>query len=97
MRDTQLKSMGVDTSSKDSAIKSLINLWDTVLENGVKGIQSVGVNISMDKVPQKAKEDPYVFFKFFENRFHKKADTWKKKMYRVGALILQENNEGTLQ
>lgn len=97
MRDTQLKSMGVDTSSKDSAIKSLINLWDTVLENGVKGIQSVGVDISMDKVPQKAKEDPYVFFKFFEKRFHKKAETWKKKMYRVGALILQENNEGTLQ
>ena len=97
MRDTHFKSMGVDTSSKDSAIKSLINLWDTVLEMGVKGIQSVGVDISMDKVPQKAKEDPYVFFKFFEKRFHKKAETWKKKMYRIGALILQENNEGTLQ
>jgi serine/threonine protein kinase len=36
--------------------------------------------------------DEEVAFKFFENRFHKKAETWRKKMYRVGALILQENS-----
>jgi len=91
MKQMEYKSMGVDISSKDSAIKSLINLWDTLLEMGVEGIKSLGVDISMAKVPQKAKEDPYVFFKFFEKRFHKKAESWKKKMYRIGSLILQEN------
>ena len=33
-----------------------------------------------------------MFFKFFEDRFHKKAETWKRKMYKIGALILQEKN-----
>ena len=91
MEKMRYKSMGVDVSSKDATIKSLINLWDIILGMGVDQIQSLGVNISMSKVPQKAKEDPYVFFKFFEKRFHKKAQVWKKKMYRIGSLILQEN------
>jgi hypothetical protein len=51
----------------------------------------------MEKVPQKAKEDPYMFFKFFEDRFHKKAENWKRKMYKIGALILQEKNNTPLQ
>jgi hypothetical protein len=89
--------LGVDTSSKEEAIKSLIDLWDNILSVGVRAMGNMGANITMDNVPQKAKEDPYVFFKFFENRFHKKAETWKKKMYRIGALILQEKNDSTLQ
>lgn len=92
MKKAQYKSMGVDISSKDATIKSLINLWDVILEMGVSQIQSLGVDITMAKVPQKAKEDPYIFFKFFEKRFHKRAQVWKKKMYRIGSLILQEND-----
>lgn len=94
---SRLKAMGVDTSSDEKAIKSLINLWDQILSMGVDAIQDMGVNITMDKVPQKAKEDPYVFFKFFEDRFHKKAETWKRKMYKVGALVLQEKGNNSLQ
>jgi hypothetical protein len=97
MKQMKYKAMGVDVSSKEEAIKSLINLWDTVLQMGVTNMQSMGVDISMSKVPQKAKEDPYVFFKFFEKRFHKKADIWKRKMFRIGSLISQEKEENTLQ
>ena len=90
-KDSHYKSLGVDTSSDDNTIKSLINLWDQILEMGVGAINKMGVNLTMSKVPQKAKEDPYLFFKFFEDRFHKKAETWKRKMYRIGSLLLQEN------
>lgn len=97
MNDMKLKQMGVDTSSNKKALKSLINLWDLILEKGVEAMSNMGADIKMSKVPQKAKEDPYVFFKFFEDRFHKKAEKWKKKMFKVGALILQEKSEGSLQ
>jgi hypothetical protein len=96
-KDSHYKSMGVDISSKEEAIKSLINLWDEILTMGVGAMNKMGTNLTMDKVPQKAKEDPYVFFKFFENRFHKKAETWKRKMYKVGSLILQEKGDSSLQ
>lgn len=96
-KDSHYKSLGVDIESKEATIKSLINLWDQILSVGVKAMGNIGVNITMEKVPQKAKEDPYMFFKFFEDRFHKKAETWKRKMYKIGALILQEKNNITLQ
>ena len=41
----------------------------------------------MELVPQSAMKDPYVFFKFFEKRFHKKAERFKRKMYRVASLL----------
>lgn len=96
-KDSHYKSLGVDIESKEATIKSLINLWDQILSVGVKAMGNIGVNITMEKVPQKAKEDPYMFFKFFEGRFHKKAETWKRKMYKIGALILQEKNNIPLQ
>ena len=88
--------MGVDIGSKEATIKSLINLWDQILSVGVQAMGNMGVNITMEKVPQKAKEDPYMFFKFFEDRFHKKAENWKRKLYRIGSLLIQ-NDEKTLQ
>jgi len=96
-KDSHYKSMGVDVGSDEKAIKSLINLWDEVLSKGVEAMNKMGVNLTMEKVPKKAKEDPYVFFKFFEDRFHKKAETWKRKMYKVGSLILQEKDDTSLQ
>ncbi len=97
MNGSNLESMGVDTSSDENAIKSLIELWDGILSMGVKAMKNMGANITMDKVPQKAKEDPYIFFKFFEDRFHRKAENWKRKMYKVGSLILQEKEDSSLQ
>jgi hypothetical protein len=97
MNNMRLKQMGVETDSSEKALKSLINLWDIILEKGVEAMSSMGADIKMSNVPQKAKEDPYVFFKFFEDRFHKKAEKWRRKMYKVGSLILQEKSVGSLQ
>jgi hypothetical protein len=84
---------GFDPRNEDKALKSLIGLWDKTLDVGNKGMESLGVGITMDNVPKSAKENPLKFFKFFENRFHKKAEKWKKKLYRVGSLLLQEKEE----
>lgn len=93
MQKANLTSKGVNPSSEDEALKSLIDLWDKTLDVGNKGMESLGVGITMDKVPKSAKESPLKFFKFFEKRFHKKADKWKRKLYKIGSLILQEKNE----
>lgn len=88
-----LKARGVNISSEEEALKSLINMWDVMLKAGNEQLkQNVGIDFNMLPVPQKAKEDPYLFFKFFEDRFHKKAEKWKRKLYRVGSLLTQENN-----
>jgi hypothetical protein len=46
----------------------------------------------MEMVPQKAKENPVHFFKFFEKRFHRKADGLKRKLSKVLSLIVDEGN-----
>lgn len=51
------------------------------------------MDVNMEKVPQSVKKDPIKFFKFFEKRFHKKAEKWKRKLYRIGALLLQDKEE----
>ena len=86
-----------NVSSEEETMKSLILLWDVILSRGLEFIeQDKGIKITMDDVPKKAKEDPYVFFKFFEKRFHKKAETFKRKLYRLASLVIQ-NEEDTLQ
>lgn len=85
-----LQKRGVNVSSKEDALKSLINIWDSLLQAGNQQIKSnTGIDFNMLPVPPKAKEDPYLFFKFFEDRFHKKAEKWKRKLYRVGSLLIQ--------
>tara|TARA_R110000868_G_scaffold160334_1_gene389769 strand:- start:1375 stop:3216 length:1842 start_codon:yes stop_codon:yes gene_type:complete len=88
-----LERNGVNQESEEEALKSLIDLWDKTLDVGNKGMKSLGVGVTMDNVPKSAKENPLKFFKFFEKRFHKKAEKWKKKLYRVGSLLLQEKEE----
>ena len=88
-----LISKGFDPRSEDKALKSLINIWDKTLDIGNKGMSEMGIGITMDNVPKSVKESPLKFFKFFEKRFHKKADKWKRKLYRVGSLLLQEKGE----
>jgi hypothetical protein len=94
---TKLKNRGIDISSEENAIKSLINMWDTMLRMAGEHIKNeTGVDFNMLPVPESAKKDPYLFFKFFEKRFHKKAKTWKKKLYRLASLLIQDG-ENTLQ
>lgn len=93
MNKANLASKGVDTRSKERALKSLVDLWDQALQIGNKGLKQMGIDVNMEKVPQNVKKDPIKFFKFFEKRFHKKAEKWKRKLYRVGALLLQEKEE----
>ena len=93
MQKVDLASKGVDPRSEEDALKSLIGLWDKTLDIGNVGMKQMGMDITMDNVPKSAKESPLKFFKFFEKRFHKKADKWKRKLYRVGSLLLQEKGE----
>ena len=81
----------IDTSSEEAAIKSLIKLWDEILTAGNEIIkQQHGIDFNMLPVPNSAKKDPYQFFKFFEKRFHKKAKNWKRKLYRISSLLVQD-------
>ena len=93
MNKANLASKGVDTRSKERTLKSLVDLWDEALVIGNKGLKQMGMNVDMEKVPPNVKKDPIKFFKFFEKRFHKKAEKWKRKLYRIGALLLQDKEE----
>lgn len=87
----KLKHRGVNVESNEAALKSLINMWDNLLQMGSQQIKNdTGIDFNMLPVPEKAKQDPYLFFKFFEDRFKKKAEKWKRKIYRVGSLLIQD-------
>jgi hypothetical protein len=79
-------------SSGDEIMINLIDRWDRLIQNGQEQIRELGVDIPfMDKVPQKAKENPIEFFKFFEKRFHTKAEDLKRKLTKIVSLVTQEN------
>ncbi len=88
-----LAKQGINVKSEEEALKSLIDLWDKMLDIGNQALEKSDIDITMDNVPKSAKETPMKFFKFFEKRFHKKAEKWKRKLYRIGALLLQEKEE----
>lgn len=92
-KKVMLQKQKIDVKNEESALKSMIDLWDNMLDIGNKLMKQQNIGITMDSVPQSAKEDPMKFFKFFEKRFHKKAEKWKRKLYRIGSLILQEKKE----
>lgn len=75
-------------------MKHLIDGWNYVLQYLNRELTKNGIYKGklMDLVPPKAKEDPKVFFKFFEQRFHKKAEKFKRKALRVASLVLDEKN-----
>ena len=77
----------------EEGMKHLIQGWDYVLQvlNQQLTQQGVYKGKLMDLVPQKALQDPYEFFKFFEKRFHKKAERFKKKLYRISALVMDKS------
>ena len=76
-----------------AGMKHLIQGWDYVLQllNQQLTQQGVYKGKLMDFVPQKAMDDPYEFFKFFENRFHKKAGRFKRKLFRVASLVTDKS------
>lgn len=81
------------TSDPKKAMIHLIDGWNTVLQRMNKELSEIGYTGKlMDVVPEKAMKDPIFFFKFFEKRFHKKAEKFKKKLLRVSSLILNQEN-----
>ena len=76
--------------NNDEMMKMLIGKWDQLIQDAQKQIKSIGIDIPfMDNVPQKAKENPLEFFKFFEKRFHKKAEGLKRKLAKVVSYAVQ--------
>ena len=69
----------------------LINRWNSLLQYLNTEIQKQGIYKGklMDLVPKKALENPTHFFKFFEDRFHKKAEKFKRRLYKLSSLTLE--------
>lgn len=85
-------------SSPQEGMTHLISGWNQTLQILNKDFSKNGMYQGklMDLVPDKALKDPMVFFKFFEKRFHKKAENFKRKAYRIASLVLDEKNEEKL-
>ena len=73
----------------EEGMAHLIEGWNIFLQEMSEYLNKKGLYKGklMELVPQSAMKDPYVFFKFFEKRFHKKAERFKRKMYRVASLL----------
>jgi hypothetical protein len=79
-----LNSMGIDTNDSASTVKSLVNLWSEILEQlNVVHKKEFGVDFGLDKLPKQIKNNPTKFFKFFENRFHERAEKMKRKLHKI--------------
>lgn len=76
--------------SSEETLKNAIRAWDGTLSVFVSVMKKRGIDVNMDAVPQKAKENPYYFFKFFEKRFHKKAEKFKRKLYKLASIVVTE-------
>lgn len=85
-------------NTPEEGMTHLIDGWNITLQRLNQEFTKDGMYQGklMDLVPEKALKDPREFFKFFEKRFHKKAETWKRKVYRIGSLILNEKNDKKL-
>lgn len=75
----------------EPVVKKLINMWDHMIQDAQEKIKSIGIDIPfMEQVPKSAKDNPILFFKFFEKRFHKRAEQLKKKLTKIVSLVVQE-------
>jgi hypothetical protein len=69
----------------------LINRWDGLIQNAQKQMKELEIDVPfMENVPESAKRNPIKFFKFFEKRFHKKADGLRRKLAKVVSLVVNE-------
>jgi hypothetical protein len=67
---------------------SLIREWSRVVgsfENVREKYYSEGGASKLDPVPEEAKKDPMVFFKFFEKRFHERGEEFKRKLAKLAS------------
>lgn len=73
--------------------KEFIEDWDETLKslNQIMEEQGVYKGKFMEPVPTAAKKDPYLFFKFFENRFQKKSEGFKRKAYRLYDVVISNS------
>ena len=76
----------------------LIDGWNLTLQKLNKEFTEQGYYKGklMDLVPAAALKDPKVFFKFFEERFHRKGEVFRKKALRLASLVLDEKNQEKL-
>lgn len=72
----------------------LIDSWNKALQTFNKRLERGGYEGKfMELVPERALKDPLFFFKFFEERFHKKAENFKRKALRLASLVLDEKKQ----
>lgn len=81
-------------------VKLFIENWDLFLQMLNKIVEAQGVYKGkfMSVVPQNVKENPVLFFKFFEKRFHEKAENFKNKLFKlydvvINRTLVSENSE----
>lgn len=80
--------------NKVDLLKHFIKKWDEEIKEYAEWSEKNDRPIpTMASVPKKAKEDPMVFLKFWEKRFHKKGEEYRRKLLRVGQLLLNDINE----
>lgn len=79
---------------KKDLLKYYIKMWDKDIQKYVEKTREMDrATPIMDAVPKKALEDPMVFLKFWENRFHKKGEEYRRKLLRAGQLLLNDINK----
>jgi hypothetical protein len=84
IKTLHLYDKGIDTSTPDTIIKSLVSLWFKTLEE-VNDVykNEYGVDFGLNKIPESIKTNPTKFFKFFEKKFKDRSEYMKKKLYRI--------------
>lgn len=76
--------------AKETALKKLVSVWNSVLKGGVAYFKKqYEADIPMEEVPKHVRENPELFFKFFEKRFHKKAEKFKRKLHKLYSIVVE--------
>jgi hypothetical protein len=80
----------IDNKGKEQIIKDMVRIWQLVLDNVRAELQRGGMDLdNMEDVPKSAMKNPYNFFKFWEKRFHKNAENYRRKLLRIGSLLVK--------
>lgn len=76
--------------SSPDTLNKLINNWDLMINMYNTTIQGLDEFPEMPDLPKKIKEDPLLFFKFWEKRFHRKAENYRKKLLKLATLVINQ-------
>ena len=91
MLKTVLSFSGVHVDTKSDLFKVFIDLWDGRLKDILKSVEGMDIDLpAMADVPKKALENPYVFLKFWEKRFNKGGEEYRRKMAKVAARLIND-------